>query len=97
MGSEKIDPRFKHETYERNIFATREELTKLSSIILDMKTGMASLIINGIRIAALLALFRIRQAMFSEEMMIGRQIYERRRRDDNRSDLENDDLDVEKK
>ena len=87
-----IDPRFKYETYERNIFATREELNGLAAILLDVKTGWFSIIVNAVKIVALLALFKIRQSMFEEEMMIGRQIYQRRRSDDADDNLD-DDLD----
>jgi len=86
MGSK---PQFTYETYERNIFATREELTGLSKIIMDTKVGWFGVVVNTLRCLALLALFRIRQAMYSEEMEIGKQIYERRRSGSNRDDVEN--------
>lgn len=91
-----IDPRFEYETYERNIFATREELTGLARIVLDTKTSVFSVVVNAIRIAALFALFYIRKEMMAEEMMIGRQIYQRRRSSDTSGGLK-DDLDGIKK
>lgn len=94
MAAAKIDPRFKYETYERNIFATREELTALAQIILDTDASWFKIIVNAIRIAAILWLFKIRQSMFEEEMMLGRQIYERRQDRDAEDDLEDDDLDT---
>lgn len=87
-----IDPRFQYETYERNQFATREELTAMAAILLDAKIGWMSIIWNSIRIAGLLALFIIREKMMKEEMTLGRQIYMRKRSADNRDDLK-DDLD----
>lgn len=91
-----LDPRFQYETYERNIFATREELTAMSKILLDAKASWISIIWNTIRIVGLLALFKIRQQMMSEEQMLGRQIYMRRRAGDVGDDLD-DNLDGVKK
>lgn len=88
--TQKLDPRFKYETYEKNIFATREELTGISKLVLDPDKSVFSLIVNGIRIVALLALFWIRKAMLDEEQMIGRQIYERRRSSSNENDIQDD-------
>lgn len=88
----KIDPRFKYETYERNIFATREELTGMARIILDTEAKWFGVIINTIRVVALLVLFKIRKNMFDEEMLLGKQIYERDRNYRGRDDLD-DDLD----
>lgn len=87
-----IDPRFKYETYERNIFATREELNSIAQIILDPSISWVKLTLNAIRITAILFLFKIRQNMFEEELRLGKQIYERRRTTGNETDLE-DDLD----
>lgn len=80
--------RFSYELYEKNRYASHEELTKLSAIILDTKTGVFSVIVNTLRIVAILALFKIRQNMMSEEMAAGKQIYEQRRRKDAEKDLE---------
>lgn len=93
MASER-DPRFDYTVYERNIFATREELTKLSKILLDMSSGVYSVVVSGLRVAGVLALFKIRQAMFEEEKAVGKQIYERRRSGDNSGDLGGDDQDA---
>lgn len=92
----KIDPRFKYETYERNIFANREELTALAKGLLDMQSSWFSVIVNAVRAVAILALFKIRQSMFEEEMMMGRQIYEMNRSRGNQDDLDRDDLDGKK-
>jgi len=90
---ENTDNRFRYETYEKNIFATREELTALSKIILDTKTGTLSLIVNFVKITALLALFKIRKNMYDEELLHGKQIYERNAVRDNREELRRDDRD----
>lgn len=85
-----LDPRFQYETYERNQFATREELTAMAAILLDAKTGWMSIIWNSIRIAGLLALFIIREKMMKEEMLIGRQMYMRKRSAANRDELKDE-------
>ncbi len=84
---DKIDPRFKHETYERNIFATREELDKIAQIILDTSANWFKIGVNAVRVFALLAIFKIRQGMFEEEMRLGKQIYEQARARQNRGDI----------
>jgi len=90
--AEKIDPRFQYETYERNIFATREELNAMAAITLDTQANWFKIVVNAVRIMGMLALFKIRQSMFEEEMRLGKQIYERRRSKKTRDDLK-DDLD----
>lgn len=86
-----IDSRFKYETYERNVFATREELTDLSKVILGADSWW-KLLLAFLKAAAVYYLFKVRESMFEEEMRLGKQIYERRRTQDNTDDLE-DDLD----
>ena len=88
-----IDPRFKYETYEKNVFASREELSDLAKIILDTDARWLKIILNAVRIAALLALFKIRKDMFSEEMQLGKQIYERSQSQSAKDELAADNLD----
>lgn len=93
MATEMKNPTFDYSVYERNLFATREEVHFLSKIIMDTDASWFKIIVNAIRIVALMALFWIRWGMFDEEQRIGKQIYERKRSEKNEDDLDNDDLD----
>lgn len=75
----KVDPRFEQETYSRNIFATREELTRMAKILLSAKSSWKDIIWTMFRLIALNILFGIRKNMFEEEMALGRQIYKQSR------------------
>lgn len=80
------DDRFKYEVYERNVLATREELTKFSKLLLSVQTSTISMILTVVKIVGLWMLFKIRQNMMSEELRIGKHIYERRRSSQNQDD-----------
>jgi len=80
------DDRFKYEIYERNVLATREELTLFSKLLLSVQTSTISMILTVVKIAGLWMLFKIRQNMMAEELRVGRHIYERRRSSQNQDD-----------
>ncbi len=80
------DDRFKYEVYERNVLATREELTLFSKLLLSVQTSTISMILTVIKIVGLWMLFKIRQNMMAEELRTGRHIYERRRSRQNQDD-----------
>ena len=88
-----LDKRFDHETYTRNIFATREELGSMAKILLDTKATIPSLIINLARIAGINIIFSIRKAMLEEEMLLEKQIYKQKRRQQVGDGLADDSLD----
>lgn len=93
MGTEMKNPLFDYSVYERNIFATREEVTLLGKIVADTDASWFKIIVDTIRIIALVGLFWIRWRMFEEEHAVGKQIYERKRSELNEDDLDRDDLD----
>ena len=89
----KIDPRWDHETYERTVFATREELTSMSKILLDQDSSWIKITVNLLRVVALGVIFWIREKMHGEELWLGKQIYKQKRSASVDDSLENDPLD----
>lgn len=91
--AQQIDPRWDHETYEQTVFATREELTAMSKLLLDPDTSWFKIIVNLLRVMALNIIFAIRQKMHEEELWLGKQIYKQKRSRAADGSLDNDPLD----
>lgn len=95
MASEKFDPRYIYERYARNQLMSIEELNTFVRFFIQIgkKPSILTVIIFSVLMTGLLALFKIRQSMMEAELLLAKQGYERRRKDQNQSDLEGDDLD----